>query len=53
MVDVWAPWCGPCRMSEPALEKLAGELAGNLKLVEVDADENPIVSRRACNARRR
>ena len=46
LVDVWAPWCGPCRMVSPALERLAGELAGKLKLVKVDADDNPEVSRR-------
>lgn len=46
LVDVWAPWCGPCRMVSPALEKLAGELAGRLKLVKVNADDNPEVSRR-------
>jgi thioredoxin 2 len=46
LVDVWAPWCGPCRMVSPALEKLAGELAGKVKLVKVNADDNPEVSRR-------
>jgi thioredoxin 2 len=46
LVDVWAPWCGPCRMVSPALEDLAGELAGKLKLVKVNADDNPEVSRR-------
>ncbi|WP_123920595.1 thioredoxin [Georgenia muralis] len=46
LVDVWAPWCGPCRMVSPALERLAGEMAGKLKLVKVDADDNPEVSRR-------
>lgn len=45
LVDVWAPWCAPCRMVSPALEKLAGELAGRLKLVKVNADANPEVSR--------
>ncbi len=46
LVDVWAPWCAPCRMVSPALEKLAGELAGKIKLVKVNADDNPEVSRR-------
>ena len=46
LVDVWAPWCGPCRMVSPALGKLAGELAGKIKLVKVNADDNPEVSRR-------
>lgn len=46
LVDVWAPWCGPCRMVSPALEQLAIELAGTMKLVKVNADESPQVSRR-------
>ncbi|MCW3493321.1 thioredoxin [Microbacterium sp. SSM24] len=46
LVDIWAPWCGPCRMVSPVLEQLAGELAGRLKLVKVNADEAPEVSRR-------
>jgi thioredoxin 2 len=46
LVDVWAPWCGPCRMVSPALEQLATEFAGKLKLVKVNADEAPEVSRR-------
>jgi thioredoxin 2 len=46
LVDVWAPWCGPCRMVSPVLEKLAGDFAGDLKLVKVNADDNPEVSRR-------
>lgn len=46
LIDVWAPWCGPCRRVSPALEKMAGELAGKLKLVKINADDNPEASRR-------
>ncbi|HVB92732.1 MAG TPA: thioredoxin [Acidimicrobiales bacterium] len=46
LVDIWAPWCGPCRMVSPALEHLAGEMAGRIKLVKVNADDAPRVSAR-------
>jgi thioredoxin 2 len=46
VVDMWAPWCGPCRMVSPALEQLAGELAGRIKLVKVDVDRAPKIALR-------
>jgi thioredoxin 2 len=46
LVDVWAPWCGPCRAISPALERLANDMAGRIKLVKVNADEAPQVSAR-------
>src|ERR1700744_1467258 len=46
LVDLWATWCGPCRMVSPALEQLARERAGSLKLVKVDVDSAPAISQR-------
>ena len=41
LIDFWAPWCGPCRMVAPAVERLSNELAGRLKAVKVNTDEEP------------
>lgn len=46
LVDLWAPWCGPCRTVSPALEQLATEMAGEIKLVKVDVDVAPALSER-------
>lgn len=46
LVDLWAPWCGPCHLVSPALEQLAHDFAGQVKLVKVNVDQSPGTSRR-------
>ncbi len=41
IVDFWAPWCGPCKMVAPILDKLAKEYAGKVLVTKVNTDENP------------
>lgn len=45
LVDFWATWCGPCRMYGPIVDKMAEEYKGRLKVVRVDVDQNPTLSR--------
>ena len=46
VVDLWAPWCGPCRLVSPALEQVATDLADRIKLVKVNVDTSPKLQQR-------
>jgi thioredoxin 2 len=46
LIDFWAPWCAPCRIVSPMVERLAGDMPGRIKVVKVNTDESPALSQR-------
>ena len=46
LLDFWAPWCGPCQMMGPTIDKLAGDYAGRVKVAKVNVDDAPDLATR-------
>jgi len=46
LLDLWAPWCGPCRMIAPAIDELANEMAGRVRFGKLNIDDNQATARR-------
>src|SRR5437899_2214338 len=46
LLDLWAPWCGPCRMIAPVIDELASEMAGRVRFAKLNVDENPATAAR-------